>query len=491
MARRAELNSETVKSTAAVEEQKAIEIARTAAIAKNTTLLSELSSKYGVMLRSIQSRKFDENEILATLEKQARITKDTALLRDVEATRKARTAAAVSEPMVATAGVAVKGFDASAVTQAMGSKVLPSLLRSSSGLLTAGTGMAFLGGAALAVGGALIAGSLINIRTLNDRLKGAQLAAASFAGSGAELKEAAAGYRGAVGHAAFAHNIEAGQAEDIASNVLTRIPKGIDEFMLSSNKASVSMQNIVGYGRALGISYQQSAQVATNLTMVTGRHVAPGAQREAYAMEQYTKVVSQAKTVQEQGVMSQSEFVNQMQTAISSTSQYQTDADDLAAMMRGMADVQSKSMPAVSAYGQAAANMTMELRNMGSAQRAVFGGGLKGIWDWSEKGGPEMQKQMMEMFPSFFGVGKGASSETKAIGMMLGQSLGLGEQTSRIMVESGKWSEKTTSTTAETANDIKSMNDGFKEMYGMGKKMLQGVDAMVRHLETLVGRTGL
>lgn len=456
-------------------------------------VLQKIASSYGIQVDRIKAKYVGEMATLKVLEDQARKRKDEVALMDVLNVKAKIYESRINSFGKNIGGPALNIVQGGAVTSEGATGVAGQaqgyLFKQMSSIMgTLGAGAASLTSVMMLFGAGIAAvglGALItNLKNLSQRLDSAQLTMGSVHTSGENMAQVAKDYVGTVGNAIAMHQLEATQVKSIAETVLTKLPESINDLVYGSDKAKISMDQIVKSARDLGISYEQSAKMQVDLTMNASRSLR-GAAQHNQATEQYTKIISSANDMADSEVMAKSEYINQIQGAISATGEYETNTDDLSAIMKGFAATHSKSMPAIEGYGAAAANLVNTMRGMSDSSKVIFGGGLSGIWNASLN--PlGMAGNMQKMLPGLFGQGAGASAESKSVGLMLAKgAFGMADPAARELVEIKDISARHTTETQKTRAEMEDVNKGFKDLYGNSKQMLNKLEQINRGIQVL------
>lgn len=451
--------------------------------------VSAIADQYGIVLDKMKSMSISQRELLKNAYETYRAMGDVARAKDAqEVLTRLRTADAMRGAFSLPGVLSKGGLSTSEVTTGLGatSKWLQdtAIQQVMQKGLTRGT-LAF-GAATLALSG-IMAAITSNLNQLRERVKSASQGMATL-GDMSSVKQEAMTYAYDVKNAAASHMIESEAVQNVADVMKNTMPGSIKAFLESTDDTTMSMQTVVQNARLLGISEQQSAQMLSDLYKMSARTLT-GEERRRKATEELNLAATYARRSLQDNIMSTTDFTAQLDQAIGATSAFQTSAGSLGALMDSLSRIQSKSAPALGSVGAAAADLTNQMRGFSDPLRVILGGGLKGLWGWSEAEPTKMIEDIKSSFLGrFVGLGTGASQEDKSIALMVMRQFGLGEQQARWMIEMGSLQEATVTELANTRKDAKDAQETYKDIQGGIAQLIKQGDKILGYLSNISGK---
>lgn len=453
--------------------------------------LKRIASTYGIILDKSQKIAISDREMLKDITKRARELKDIKLAEDAQKTLNTLRALDITASAKKVFVGATSLTEGVTTTQAAGAfGRVPSKLMdvATKAFLVGGVNPATIGiFAGLATLSVAAIALKANLEQLKNRVASATMGMSALANL-PDVKKEAMDYHATLGKAATAQMIEVGAVEKVARLMSNTVPGSIAKFLQSTNDTTMSLTTVVQYSRLLGLSEERGAKVLSDLYKMSARS-SVGEERKIKATEELNMMSAYARKVLKDNVMTSTDFTTQLEGAIQATSSFQTSTGSLGALMNTLARIQSKSAPALSNIGEVAANITNQMRSLPDSLRVLLGGGLKGIWGWSEMEPTEQLKRLKgSALGQFFQLGFGASPEQKAISLMVARSLGLSEQISRPMIELGSLQEATQQEIKETREEARETQKMYKDVQGNVALIVQKMDVLTRVVSNAMAR---
>lgn len=271
---------------------------------------------------------------------------------------------------------------------------------------------------------------LSSLKVLPHRMQGWNLAqqmgysdSSAFAEAGGKVAGTSHFYT-ALQKRAAQLQLEYNTANEATIAALSRVPGNIDDFIYSTDKASINLQTVRDNANLMGISEKAAADIMgrlyqSHIRSQTATDANDLATLDMASMRHYGAAAAA------DGIMSQDMFNESVMSALEATNDYTQSADQVARMIRSIQGIKGAFSVAPAKQGAQAASLISGMQNMSpELVMAMTGGGLGAAYEWAGLTPDKQEAMMNKAFGGLFsGAGKGSAD--KMVSSLFMQSFGI------------------------------------------------------------------